>query len=188
MTSIRPGDTASAAPENEANEPPLQFAKPHAAAALALLALTTLAMAQEPVPENQITWLFILQGVVEQVDGNEMTIAGSPEALAFTDAPSRRVRPLDIAGLTLLWEDGGPFHEILPNASLIDETEEVLSVIEIYAFTGNSQEVVLTFGVLEGVVPAVGDHIAITIDGADLCQPVDNVMVCSPFDPGGNHL
>lgn len=119
--------------------------------------------AQE-VSEREISWLFILQGEVTAIEDDRITMSAAPGALAFTDRPERRVRPIDLATVLGFWREGGEFRADPPNAALIDETEETIGVIEITNIVGEGDQVVMTFNALGGGLPAVGDHIALTID------------------------
>lgn len=137
------------------------------AGCLALLAIfaVTPATAQDPAEQD---WLFVLQGSLTQISDTMLSLRADPQVVAFTDRPKRLARLMDVPTLASAWVEGGPAKTAPPNASLVDEADGEIGVIEISDLSGDSEDVTVKFKRLEGTLPAVGDRIALTIDGLDL--------------------
>lgn len=110
-------------------------------------------------------WLFVLQGRLTAVSDAALSLRPDPQVIAFTDRPRRLARLSGAATLALAWGEGGPAKADPPNASLVNEADGELGVIEITDLSGDAEGMTVTFRRLEGTLPAVGDRIALTIDG-----------------------
>jgi hypothetical protein len=115
------------------------------------------------VDPGEQDWLFVLQGQLTEVSDTTLSLRPDPQVVAFTDRPRRLARLSDAATLALAWGEGEPAKADPPNASLVNEADGELGVIEITDLSGEG--VTVTFRRLEGTLPAVGDRIALTIDG-----------------------
>lgn len=135
------------------------------AASLALLAVSVVTPA--PARDQAGTvWLFVLQGEVTEISDSTMILRPDPRVVAFTDRPNRQVRLADLRAVASAWGEGATFDTDPPNASLVDETDGDIGIIEIIDLSVDADGVTATFRRLEGALPAVGDRIALTIDGA----------------------
>ena len=131
---------------------------------LAALAVTLAACGgDEPDPE-ETSWLLVISGEVASVADGTMAIAADGPAIAFSDRPERLVRFVALDEIAAAWADGGAFAGSPPNASLVDETNRALGIVELQGLTVTSAVLTFTFSDLEGDAPAVGDIIALTID------------------------
>jgi len=139
----------------------------HIAGGLAFLAMLAVAPATAQNSGEQ-DWLFVLQGKVTEISDTAMSLRPDSQVVAFTDRPKRLARLIDVPTLALAWADGGPAKAAPPNASLVNEVDGEIGVIEIGNLAGDAAVVTVAFRRLEGSVPAVGDRVALTIDGLDL--------------------
>lgn len=137
------------------------------AVGLALLAMfaATPAAAQDSAV---VDWLFVLRGELTQTSDTMMSLCPDPQVVAFTDRPKRLARLMDVPILALAWVEGGPAQAAPPNASLVNEADGEIAVIEIGDLARDAIDVAVTLRRLEGILPAVGERIALTIDGLDL--------------------
>ena len=79
---------------------------------------------------------------------------------------ARTARLIDLQSVVSTWDDA--FADDPPNASLVDEDDGGIGVIEIRRLTEDGTGLVFEFEILEGRLPSIGDRIAVTID-AFLC-------------------
>lgn len=133
------------------------------AGGLALLAV--LAVAPAAAQDATQDWLFVLQGQLTEISDTALSLRPDPQVIAFTDRPQRLARLTDVPTLALAWGEGEPAKADPPNASLVNEADGEIGVIEITDLAGDAGDVTVTFRRLEGTLPAVGDRIALTIDG-----------------------
>ncbi len=111
------------------------------------------------------SWLIVVQGDVAGVGSGTIALAAAQRAIAFSDRPDRFVRIIDLETfVATAWDEGGDFRIDPPNASLIDEANDTIGVIEIEAASFDGAALTMSFTLLEGALPAPGDHIALTID------------------------
>jgi hypothetical protein len=128
---------------------------------LALIATQPAALFASEAPD----WLVVVQGEVEAVNPGTMTLAVPPTALTFTDRPQRLVRFVDLERfLTAAWSEGGDLARDPPNASLVNEADNEVNVIEITGMKVDGGLLSVSYSLLEGEAPEAGDRIALTID------------------------
>ncbi|SLN24223.1 hypothetical protein ROA7450_00982 [Roseovarius albus] len=117
------------------------------------------------IAEEDESWLIILHGTVSAATTEGFTLETGPTGIAFTDRPAREVQIVDIArAVDNGWAENGDFRTDPPNASLINENTESISVVEIVDANWNKGALQLRTKNLEGTPPSIGDSIAITID------------------------
>ena len=115
--------------------------------------------------DEEIVWLLVVQGEVTQIAGTEMVLAVPPTAIAFSDRPDRVVRVLELAPfLAAAWAADGTFDADPPNASLVDQSDQEVAVIEIVNMGLRDGLLTISYELLEGAGVALGDYIALTID------------------------
>jgi hypothetical protein len=134
------------------------------AAGFVILVLLLPAQAQEAA-ERPTSWLLVIQGEVTAIGDGTMSLAAEPKIVAFTDRPERRTALLDLAKeVASLWGEGGAFAAVPPNASVVNETEGVIGIVELASAVIEGGLLRLDFVSLEGALPTVGDVIALTVD------------------------
>jgi hypothetical protein len=112
-----------------------------------------------------VDWLVVVQGEVEAVNSGTMTLAVPPTALTFADRPQRLVRFVDLERfLAAAWSEGGDLSRDPPNASLVNEADNEVNVIEIAGMKVDGGLLSVSYSLLEGQAPQPGDRIALTID------------------------
>jgi hypothetical protein len=132
---------------------------------LAVAFAAQLATAQSPDDGHVIDWLIVVQGEVTNVADGAMSLAVPPSAVAFSDRPDRLVGLVDLGRfLALAWADDGDLGENPPNASLVDETDGEIAVIEISGMALAEGTLEIAYSLLDGNAPSAGDRIAVTID------------------------
>jgi hypothetical protein len=130
------------------------------------LLIAALGVGRASAQEAPKQWLFVLQGTLTSISDKTMSLRPDPGIVAFTDRPNRIARVIGVAALVADFSegDGDGFNNDPPNASLVSEADGEIGVIEIITFSGDEAGVEMTFSLLGGGLPAVGDRIAITID------------------------
>ena len=117
------------------------------------------------IAEEDKSWLIILHGTVNAATAEGFTLETGPTGIAFTDRPARKVQIIDIArAVGNGWAEDGEFRADPPNASLINESTDTISVIAIVDAAWQEGAVQMSTTNLEGEPPNVGDTVAITID------------------------
>lgn len=129
---------------------------------MVLVAAGAAAVAQTPAEE--VRWLVVVQGQIAEFRPGTIILDAPPMAIAFTDRPERRVEMVDLRGFVAKgWGEGGPLRDVPPNASMVASTGSI-AIIEITDAIYDNGQLTLWAILLEGEVPNLGDHVAITID------------------------
>lgn len=137
------------------------------AAIVLVTVLSATAANAQVAPPPEPLWLVVIQGEVTETAPGRITLAVPSTALAFTDRPMREVRFVDLATLVAAaWGEGGLFRIDPPNAALVDETAGEIAILTIGNAVLSDGLLVLDVLILEGATAAIGDRVAITIDGA----------------------
>ncbi len=111
------------------------------------------------------SWLFVLQGEVTAVADGTLTMSVPHSVVAFTDRPERQTQLMNVAAFVdVAWAEDADFRSNPPNASLIDEANRQIDVVEIQGMTLDGDVLTVTYRELNGGTPAVGDFVALTID------------------------
>jgi len=122
--------------------------------------------------DGEIAWLLVVQGEVTEVREGEIVLAVPTTAIAFSDRPDREVRLLDLADfVAAAWADDGGFRADPPNASLVDETDGEIAVVEILGMSISGSSLTVAFEIIEGIGPTAGDRIVFTIDAVSTVNP-----------------
>ncbi|WP_162932960.1 hypothetical protein [Roseovarius sp. EL26] len=123
------------------------------------------AMPMAAQADEDAKWLIIIHGTVNAATAEGFTLETGPTGIAFTDRPARKVQIIDIArAVGNGWAEDGEFRADPPNASLINESTDTISVIAIVDAAWQEGAVQMSTTNLEGEPPNVGDTVAITID------------------------
>ncbi len=126
-----------------------------------VLGASPAANAQDP----SVEWLMVVQGTVAEVSADELTLTVPSSAIVFSDRPERLVRLINLGDFVSgAWGPSGDLRADPPNASLVNESEGNLAVVEITEATVVDGLLALHLSVLEGTLPGTGAEIAITID------------------------
>jgi len=135
------------------------------AAAGLLLAMTIALPVQAQESDAEVNWLMVVQGRVTDVAGEQMVLGVRPSAIVFSDRPERLVGMLDLAGFTAsAWGEDGALKSDPPNASVINETDGSIAIIVVSDMSYADGVLTITFELLSGDAPSVGDELGITID------------------------
>ena len=141
---------------------------------LSMLAMGLVVVAPASVrsEDDEPAWLFVVRGNVTAVSDTSLTLSDEPWVVAFTDHPFRSVRMVDLQSfVSEAWGEGGTFRADPPNASLIDEKNDTIAVIEVRDMSLQSGALVLRYDLLEGDRPDVMDRIALTVDPSNPSRP-----------------
>lgn len=113
----------------------------------------------------EASWLFVIQGEVTAIADGTLTMSVPHSVVAFTDRPERQTQLMGVgAFVDGAWAEGGAFRSDPPNASLIDEANRQIDVVEILGMVLDGDSLTVTYRELNGGAPVVGDFVALTID------------------------
>ncbi len=120
----------------------------------------------EPAQESDRgQWLLVLLGDVAVASATELVLVAEPRVVAFTASPDRQVRVLDTSTVIEdAWAEGSSFRQDPPNAVVADDDSDRLAVVTIEDVAQQGAVLTLSYRLLEGQLPAVGDHAILTID------------------------
>ncbi|MCB1488306.1 MAG: hypothetical protein KDJ88_12715 [Bauldia sp.] len=140
---------------------------------IGLLVTATMAHADDgPAPE----WLAVIQGTVDSVSVDKLTLSPDPTVIVFTDRPDRKVGFMAMETyVASAWGPDADFDTDPPNASVVldGRLDQGLSVYEITGMSWSSGGVDIAYRVLEGAAPKPGERFVATID-TDYDLHVDN--------------
>ena len=127
-----------------------------------------------PDTQQSLSWLVVLQGKVQSIDGDKMVLSPDTRGLAFTDRPFRTALTVDLPKFVAhAWGDDGSFAKDPPNASLINETRQNIGAVTILDAEWDGTRMAVRFNQLEGIAPKAGDQIGFTIDHiTSPCNPM----------------
>jgi hypothetical protein len=119
--------------------------------------------------ETEPGWLAVIRGTVVNATEARLTVAADSVVVAFNDRPGRRIALVDLgAFVASAWGEGGAFRVDPPNASLVDETDGEIGVVEIVNAALSGGLLSLDLVILDGLLPAPARTIAITLDAGSL--------------------
>ena len=144
-----------------------------AVAALAGIAVTGVAVAEEPGPSKPFEapaadWLFVQSADTVTFDGTTLTLKGiHPATVLFTDRPQRMAGGMATAEFVSTWAAGkDSFQKDPPNASLSSVVDGVqqASVIEIDDPVLEGDTLTYSARIIDGSPPAAGGSTIVIID------------------------
>ena len=119
-----------------------------------------------------LSWLAVVHRQVTDATDDRLTLDTGTSGVAFTDRPERAVRLFDIpTWVELAWAEDGSFVADPPNASLVDETENAIAIVEIAGASWVDEDLQVNVTYLGGEPPAVGDSVALTVDDGGAPMP-----------------
>jgi hypothetical protein len=114
---------------------------------------------------DQAGVLVVFQGTVTAAGDGTLTMDAPEIVTVFTDRPHRIAQPMVLETfLADAWGEDGPFAQIPPNATLVDEDANTIALVDLFSMTQSDSGLVMRYSLIDGDAPALGGTVAVIID------------------------
>jgi hypothetical protein len=141
----------------------------HLASAFAIAIALTMPLCDRAQAQESTRWLFVVHGEVTRSTTADLALATGQRGIAFSDRPERIVRFVNIPALVeAAWSESGDFRANPPNASLVNESRDSVTIVTIADAAWREDRLHLSLNAIEGDMPAPGEPVALTIDESNV--------------------